>query len=59
VPEEDTLHTVNVDEVTDVAPSPVVLTTGMKLPPRMASPAAGTFVITGVEGNPGLTPKDC
>jgi hypothetical protein len=56
---EDTLHTVDVDEVTDVLPSPVVLTDGTKLPLTTATSVPGRFVIVGVEGVPGLTVKLC
>jgi hypothetical protein len=47
---EDTVHTDDVDDVTEVVPSPVVLTKGTKVPPTTATPGPGIFVIVGVDG---------
>ena len=43
-----TTHTEVVEEVTDLVPSPVVVTTGVKLAPRIAD--EGMFEIVGSEG---------
>jgi hypothetical protein len=56
---DETLQIDGVDEVTDVEPSPVVLTIGTKLPPTAAVLGEGMFPIVGWEGVPGPTRKLC
>ena len=48
-----TLHTVAVDDVTQVAPSPVVVTVGVKVPPT--DPVIGRLVMVGVLGTGTVT----